>query len=86
MKIKMLVEVYTPSVMRQYAEVCAWTLARAHARSGDPAMIAGYMGSSEIFDDAMCDFAVAYADQAQRDHRAFVAAVRQGRIQAVLDA
>ena len=49
-------------------------------------MIAGYMGSSEIFDDALCDFAVKYADQAQSDHRTFVKAIRQGRIKAVMDA
>jgi hypothetical protein len=49
-------------------------------------MISGYIGSSEIFDDAMCDFAIEYADQAQRDHRVFVKAVRQGRIKAVMDA
>jgi hypothetical protein len=49
-------------------------------------MIAVYIGSSEIFDDAMCEFAVEYADRAQRDHRAFVKAVRQGRIKSVMDA
>ena len=60
--------------------------ASIHARSGDAAMIAGYMGSSEIFDSAMCEFAVEYADQAERDHRAFVKAVRHGRIKAIGDA
>jgi hypothetical protein len=61
------------------------SLARMPAR-GNAAMTAGYMGSSEIFDDAMCEFAVEYADLAQRDHRAFVKAVRQGCIKAVMDA
>ncbi len=51
----------------RYAEACGWALARAHARSGDAAMIAGYMGSSRTFDEAICDFAVDYADQAERD-------------------
>jgi len=72
--------------LRSYGRVCGWALACAHARSGDSAMIAGYMGSSEIFDDALCDIAVEYADQAQSDHRTFVKAIRQGRIKAVMDA
>ena len=49
-------------------------------------MIGGYLGASDAIDDAICDFAVDYADQAQRDHRAFVTAVREGRIKAVMDA
>ena len=52
----------------------------AHARSGDPAKIAGYMGSNTTFDDAVCEFAVEYADQNLRDHRAFIKAIREGRI------
>ena len=60
-------------------------LARAHARSGDAAMISGYMGSSETFDDAICEFAVEYADQTQRDYRAFVKAVREGRVKATVE-
>ena len=68
------------TLLRRYAEACGWALARAHARSGDAAMISGYMGSSGIFDDAICDFAVDYADQAERDHKAFVKAVREGRV------
>jgi uncharacterized protein (DUF2252 family) len=71
--------------LRRYAGVCGWTLARAHARSGDPAMIAGYMGSGGSFDEAICDFAHAYADQAERDHQAFVKAFRGGRVKAVLE-
>ena len=69
-------------VLRGYAEACGWALARAHARSGDPGMIAGYMGSGRTFDEAICDFAVDYADQAERDHEAFVKAVREGRVNA----
>ena len=86
MKTSALIEDYDAADLRAYGRVCGWALARAHARSGDAAMIAGYIGSSEIFDDAMCEFAVEYADQAQHDHRAFVKAVRQGRIKAVMDA
>jgi hypothetical protein len=72
-----------PVGMRLYAEVCAWALARAHARSGDPAEIAGYLGRSEVFDDALAAFGAAYADQTERDHAALTKAVRLGRIAAV---
>lgn len=82
MKISPLVEDFDAGDLRSYGRICGWALARAHARSGDAAMIAGYMGASEVFDDAIADFAVEYADQAQRDHRAFVKAIRQGRIKA----
>ena len=85
MKTSAIIEDFDATDLRAYGRVCGWALARAHARSGDPAKIAGYLGSSEVFDDAMCDFAVAYADQAQRDHRAFVRAVRQGRVNAVVE-
>ncbi|MFL5722751.1 MAG: DUF2252 domain-containing protein [Chloroflexota bacterium] len=68
--------------MRLYAEVCAWALARAHARSGNPAEIAGYLGPGGAFDKAIASFAIAYADQTERDHGALVAAVRGGRLAA----
>jgi uncharacterized protein (DUF2252 family) len=68
--------------MRLYAEVCAWALARAHARSGNPAEIAGYLGPGGAFDKAIATFAVAYADQTERDHAALAAAVRAGRLPA----
>lgn len=71
-----------PAGMNLYAEVCAWALARAHARSGDPAEISGYLGRGPAFDDAIAAFGVAYADQTERDHAALVAAVRSGRIAA----
>jgi uncharacterized protein (DUF2252 family) len=70
MKTSAIIEHFKAADLRAYGRVCGWALARAHARSGDAAMIAGYMGSSEIFDDAMSDFAVEYADQTQRDYRA----------------
>jgi NAD(P)H-dependent flavin oxidoreductase YrpB (nitropropane dioxygenase family) len=66
----------------EYLELCGWTLARAHARTGDAAQIAGYLGSSEAFDEAVAKFAFAYADQTQRDHEMFVKAVRSGMIKA----
>ncbi|SJZ51452.1 Uncharacterized conserved protein, DUF2252 family [Enhydrobacter aerosaccus] len=85
MKTSAIIEDFDAGDLRAYGRVCGWALARAHARSGDAAQIAGYMGSSEIFDDAMGDFATEYADQAQRDHRAFVKAIRQGRINAIIE-
>jgi len=66
----------------EYAEVCGWALARAHARTGDPAMIAGYLGKNDSFDIAISKFAVKYADQTERDHEALLRAIRAGRIRA----
>ena len=84
-KLKPMVEIFSRSTMAEYGAVCGWTVARAHARSGDPGMIAGYLGSKEVFDKAVATFAVAYADQAERDHAAMAAAVRKGRIEVVLE-
>jgi uncharacterized protein (DUF2252 family) len=81
MKIKMLVELFTFKVMIQYAEYCGWALARAHARAGQPALIAGYLGKADQFDEAVADFATAYAGQNESDYKALVRAVRQGRIE-----
>jgi len=66
----------------EYLELCGWTLARAHARTGDAAQIAGYLGNSDAFDEAIVKFAFAYAEQTQKDHEGFVKAVRSGRIKA----
>ncbi len=63
-----------------YAGLCGWALARAHARSGDRVQIASYLGKSDRFDRAVADFAVAYADQNERDHAALCAAVKSGRL------
>jgi uncharacterized protein (DUF2252 family) len=65
-----------------YGGICGWALARAHARSGDRVQIAAYLGKSERFDRAVADFAVAYADQNEKDHEALCAAVKSGRLQA----
>ena len=65
----------------EYVELCGWALARAHARTGDPARIAGYLGKNAAFDRAIGEFAVAYADQTERDHAALVKAIRAGKIQ-----
>ncbi len=68
--------------LASYAHVCAWTLARAHARSGDPVAIAAYLGSGDTFDRAVSEFAELYADQNERDYRAFVEEIRSGRLEA----
>ncbi len=85
MKIKPMVEVFTPSVMLQYAGLCGWTLAHAHARSGEPAKISGYLGKSDRFDEAIADFAVAYADQSERDHEILMKAVRAGNLEVFIE-
>jgi hypothetical protein len=71
-----------PSDLARYGRLCAWTLARAHARSGDSVAIAGYLGSSEVFDRAIAAFAEVYADQNERDHAMLVDAIASGRVQA----
>jgi uncharacterized protein (DUF2252 family) len=63
-----------------YGALCSWALALAHAKSGDPAMLAGYLGKSGVIDEAIARFAISYADQTERDHAALAAAARQGRI------
>ncbi|MGO9056040.1 MAG: DUF2252 domain-containing protein, partial [Candidatus Binataceae bacterium] len=85
MKISAIIEDWDDNMLREYSKMCGLALARAHARSGDAAMISGYMGSSETFDDAICEFAVEYADQTQRDYRAWVKAVREGRVKATIE-
>ena len=79
-KISAVLEDWDLTTLKEFGKLCAWALARAHARSGDPAKIAGYMGSNTTFDDAVCEFAVEYADQNLRDYRAFVKGIREGRI------
>jgi uncharacterized protein (DUF2252 family) len=69
-----------PNGMRIYGETCGWTLARAHARSGDRIAIGAYLGAKDVFDRAIADFAAAYADQNESDYHALSAAREQGRI------
>jgi hypothetical protein len=76
----------SPDELVIYAGLCGWTLARAHARSGDRVQIAAYLGKSERFDRAIADFAQAYADQTERDHAALCAAVKSGRVATDADA
>jgi len=79
-KGSVMVEAMTPRVMMMYAKLCGWTLARAHARSGDAIAIASYLGSGDAFDRALASFAEAYADQNERDFDAMRQAVDSGRI------
>jgi uncharacterized protein (DUF2252 family) len=84
-KFSLDIDSMVPRGMRMYGELCGWTLARAHARSGDRIAIASYLGSSDVFDRAITDFAAAYADQNERDHQALVDAAAAGRITAERD-
>lgn len=68
-----------------YTQACASALARAHARSGDPAQISGYMGKSDQFDLALASFAETYANQNEQDHAALLEAIKQGKIKATMD-
>ena len=77
------VESLSPAALAFYAHWCGWTLARAHARSGDPIAIAAYLGESDAFDNSITDFGERYADQNERDYRAFTNAIGSGRLSAV---
>ena len=81
-KLSVEVEAMSPDVLALYAELCGGTLARAHARCGDRIAIAAYLGGGQNFDRALADFAESYADQNERDHRALVAAIEAGRLEA----
>jgi len=85
MKLSAIIDDCDTKMLRNYARMCAHALARAHARSGDAAMIAGYMGSGQTFDDAIGEFAVEYADQNGKDYRAFTRAIRDKRIEAIVE-
>jgi len=80
MKVAPEVEFQTPRLMRAYAKFCGLGLARAHDKTSDAAMIAGYLGGSDQFDEAIGDYVVAYADQVERDYKILVQAVRGGRL------
>ncbi|QBR91597.1 DUF2252 domain-containing protein [Nocardioides euryhalodurans] len=75
-----IIEAMTPSTMASYARLCGWTLARAHARSGDAVAVASYLGSGDRFDRSLATFAEAYADQNERDHAALREAAASGRV------
>ena len=80
MKVSAEPETFKPRTLELYGEMCGWALARAHAKAGDAAMIAGYLGSKDTFDEAMVKYSMAYADQAEKDFDLFKAAIRSGRL------
>ena len=80
MKVAPAIETMSPRILRTYARLCGFALARAHHKAGDAATIAGYLGASGKFDEALGDYAIAYADQVERDYETFVKAVRKGRL------
>ena len=80
MKMTMNLEGMPKQDWIEYIELCGQALARAHARTGDAAQIAGYLGKSDTFDQAIAKFAVAYADQTESDHAVFVKAIRTRRL------
>jgi uncharacterized protein (DUF2252 family) len=82
MKMKIDLENMTKGDWLEYVEICGWTLARAHARTGDAALIGGYLGKNDAFDSALAKFAASYADQADRDHATLVKAIRAGQLKA----
>jgi uncharacterized protein (DUF2252 family) len=84
-KFSIEIESMLPAGLQMYGALCGWTLARAHARSGDRIAIAAYLGGSDVFDRAVTEFAAVYADQNERDHQALLAAVAKGRITAERD-
>lgn len=85
MKLAPQVALFTPSVMTQYAGICGWALARAHARSGEPTAISGYLGKSDAFDKAIAAFCIAYADQNERDHEVLRKAAQAGGVEVILE-
>jgi uncharacterized protein (DUF2252 family) len=84
-KFSLPIEQMVPAGLTAYARVCGWTLARAHARSGDRVALAAYLGGSTKFDQAIAEFAETYADQNERDYAAFEAAVKDGKAQATTE-
>jgi hypothetical protein len=77
------VELMSSAALTFYAQQCGWTLARAHARSGDPIAIAAYLGKGDEFDQSVTDFSERYADQNERDYQTFANAVGSGRLKAI---
>jgi uncharacterized protein (DUF2252 family) len=86
MKGSIDVETMVPLGLEYYASICGWTLARAHARSGDPVAITAYLGDGKEFDRAITDFSARYADQNDLDYQAFTAAIQSGRLEAADEA
>jgi Uncharacterized protein conserved in bacteria (DUF2252) len=84
-KIKPLIETFDAGLLEGYAKLCGWALARAHSKAGGAQAISDYLDGKGAFDEAMAAFALAYADQAERDHAALQAAVRAGKIEVLTE-
>lgn len=84
-KIKILVETLDKSKMKLYAGWCGYALALSHARSGDPALISGYLGKNKEFDEALATFSVSYANQNEKDYAVFKRAIREGKLKATYE-
>ena len=84
-KISPMVEIFGAVDMRYYALWCGKVLALSHARSGNSAVLSGYMGKSDVLDQAICSFSIAYAEQNEKDHAALDRAVRSGSVKAVFE-
>lgn len=85
MKLSLPIDGVSVEQLNHYAEFCGWSLARSHAKGGDAATISGYLGKSDQFDQALSQFALAYADQTEQDHAALVKAVAAGRVEAIIE-
>lgn len=85
MKMSLPVEGFDAAQLARYARGCGWSLARAHAKTGDAATLGGYLGKSDAMDQALARFAVSYADQTERDHEALVKAAREGRVEVLAE-
>ena len=83
MKGSAVVETMAPITLSMYARICGQTLARAHARSGDPIALAAYLGTKDKFDRSIVDFSQRYADQNEQDYQEFCDAIRSGRLEAI---
>jgi hypothetical protein len=84
-KISPRVEIFSVAEMELYATWCGRALALAHARSGNSPILSGYMGKSDVFDKAIADFSIGYADQNEKDHAALDRAVQKGKVKAVFE-
>jgi len=84
-KVSPRTETFSAAVMAMFGEWCGRTLALSHARSGQAGVLSGYMGKSDVFDQAIASFAMAYADQNESDHAAFDRVVKEGKVEAVME-
>jgi len=85
MKGSMSVPLMDPRQLDYYGRLCGWALARAHARTTRATVVSGYLGNSEDFDQAIADFAIAYADQNEKDYRRLLEAISAGRVLATVE-